>query len=226
MIYITGDTHGGLDIDKLNEVNFIQQKNMTKSDYLIICGDFGLVWNNNEEELNRRKCLNEKNFTTLFLDGNHENFNILQSLSVKEWHGGKVHFIEPTVIHLMRGQVYELGDFRFFTMGGATSVDREFREEGVSWWKEEIPSYKEFEEAINNLDNYNWKVDYVFSHTTSLRLMEEMGHNKENNELNTFFNMLEKDLFYKHWYFGHFHDDLDFKDKKHTLIYDKIIKLS
>jgi predicted phosphodiesterase len=225
MIYVTGDTHRSLDIEKLNEVNFIEQKNMTKSDYLIICGDFGLVWNNKEEELYLRKWLDKKNFTTLFVDGNHENFNLFQSFPVKEWHGGKVHFIEPTVIHLMRGQVFEIEDFKFFTMGGATSIDREFRKEGVSWWKEEIPSYEEFEEAINNLDNHNWKVDYVLSHTTSLRLMVEMDYNKENNELNTFFNMLEKDLVYKHWYFGHFHDNLEFKDKKHTLIYDKIIKI-
>lgn len=42
MIYVTGDTHANIDIEKLNTTKFPQQKNLTKDDYLIICGDFGL----------------------------------------------------------------------------------------------------------------------------------------------------------------------------------------
>ena len=38
---------------------------------------------------------------------------------VAEWHGGKVHRIRPHVLHLMRGQIFELEGCRFFTMGGA-----------------------------------------------------------------------------------------------------------
>lgn len=43
--------------------------------------------------------------TILFADGNHEQFDALNSYSVDEWNGGKVHIIEPGIIHLMRGQV-------------------------------------------------------------------------------------------------------------------------
>jgi hypothetical protein len=67
--------------------------------------------------------------------------------------------------------------------------------------------------------------NYVITHTTSLRLMDEMRCKKENNELNSFFDMLEGDLQYKHWYFGHFHSNLVFEDKKHTLLYTKVIRL-
>ncbi|MCI5599128.1 MAG: metallophosphatase, partial [Ruminococcus sp.] len=48
MIYITGDTHQNIDISKLNTKNFPEQKELTKSDYVIICGDFGMVWNNSK----------------------------------------------------------------------------------------------------------------------------------------------------------------------------------
>lgn len=44
MIFITGDTHGHIDIHKLNTKNFPIQSELTKSDYLIICGDCGIVW--------------------------------------------------------------------------------------------------------------------------------------------------------------------------------------
>jgi len=46
MIFITGDTHIPYDIGKLSTKRFSQQKLLAKNDYVIICGDFGGVWNN------------------------------------------------------------------------------------------------------------------------------------------------------------------------------------
>lgn len=224
MIYITGDTHIPIDIKKLNTSNFAEQHTMTKNDYIIICGDFGGVWNNSNEELYWRNWLKEKNFTTLFVDGNHENFDMLNSYKVHSWNGGNVHYINDSIIHLMRGQVYTINGCKFFTMGGAESIDKAYRTEGKSWWREELPTNDQYNEALDNLDKNNWSVDYVLTHTASMNVMKHMQYIKENNPLNSFFNRLEEDLQYKHWYFGHFHDDVDI-DSKHTLVYDRIIKL-
>ena len=100
MIFITGDTHGDW-ISRLRTESFPEQKEMTKDDYVIICGDFG-IWDNSKREKYNLDWLKDKPFTTLFVDGNHENYDILDELPVKEWNGGKVHFIRPSVIHLMR----------------------------------------------------------------------------------------------------------------------------
>jgi len=224
MIYITGDCHGSIDISKLNAKNFPQQKLLNKEDIIIVTGDFGLVWDNSKEELFWRNWLHERNFIIAFCDGNHENFNLLNQLPIQQWNGGKVHFINDSIIHLMRGQVFTIDGLKFFTMGGATSIDKHRRIEGKSWWKEEIPSKKEFDEAMDNLDKHDWIVDYVISHTCSMRIMQERGYIKENNVLNKFFDMLEKELEYKHWYFGHFHDDIRI-DEKHTMVYYDIIEL-
>lgn len=223
-IFVTGDTHQSIDISKLNANNFPQQKELTKDDYVIICGDFGMVWNNSDEEMWWRNWLNTRSFTTLFVDGNHENFDLLEEFPISEWNGGKIQFINESVIHLMRGQVYTINGNKFFTMGGATSIDKQFRIEGKTWWKQEIPNKEEFDEALNNLNKHNWKIDYVITHTASMNIMEEMRYIKENNPLNSFFNMLEQDLEYKHWYFGHFHDDIEFE--KHTLLFDKVIEIN
>ena len=67
--------------------------------------------------------LNEKNSTTLFVDGNHENFTRLYNYPVEEWHGGKVHKIRDSVLHLMRGEIFEINDKKIFTFGGAKSHD-------------------------------------------------------------------------------------------------------
>ena len=124
MIYVTGDCHQNF--ERFNASIFPEQNDMTKDDYVIICGDFGGVWNKDEEskeETMLMDWLDCKSFTTLFVDGNHENFDRLYEYPVEEWHGGKVHKIRPSVIHLMRGQVFDIEGASFFTFGGATSHD-------------------------------------------------------------------------------------------------------
>ena len=103
-VYVTGDTHGDW-MNRLKTDSFPEQKEMTKDDYVIICGDFGL-WDNSNREKYNLDWLEDKPFTTLFVSGNHENYDILDSLPVSELHGGKVNFVRPSVIHLMRGEVF------------------------------------------------------------------------------------------------------------------------
>lgn len=71
MIYITGDTHIPMDIYKLEDEMFPEQENLTKSDYIIIAGDFGGVWGNGRPDNYYLNKLNRRNFTTLWIDGNH-----------------------------------------------------------------------------------------------------------------------------------------------------------
>ena len=124
MIYITGDTH--LDFTRFSTDKFPIQKEMTKNDYVIICGDFGGVWNYLVESTYEKywlDWLNEKKFTTLFVDGNHENFTRLYNYPIEQWHGGKVHKIRDSVLHLMRGEIFDIDNKKVFTFGGAKSHD-------------------------------------------------------------------------------------------------------
>ncbi len=104
MIYLTGDTHIPIDISKLNTISFPEQKQMTREDYVIVLGDFGPLWHEDATYRHWLDWLEKKNFTLLWLDGNHENHDWIERLPVTEWHGGKVHVIAENVIHLMRGQ--------------------------------------------------------------------------------------------------------------------------
>mgnify|MGYP000920419877 CR=1 FL=1 len=106
MLYVTGDTHGALDIRKPNTTDSPEQYIMTKEDYVAIMGDFGLVWDDSKEDLYWRKWLAGKNFTTLFIDGNHENFALLKRYEVVEWHGGKVHFINDPKIPISARSIW------------------------------------------------------------------------------------------------------------------------
>ncbi len=140
MIYLTGDTHGNLDIQRV--VNFFESEvllqSLTKEDYLIILGDAGICWDDAESDEFVLNILKGLPVTTLFIDGNHENFALLNSYPISNWQGGKVHKISNDVIHLMRGQVFEIESNKFFTFGGGNSIDKMYRAENYSWWKEEI----------------------------------------------------------------------------------------
>lgn len=108
MIYITGDTHIPVDIQKLAVKRFPEQKEMTKNDYVIICGDFGGVWDGSNEEKYWIKWLKNKNFATLFIDGNHENFDMLYSLPTVDFCGGTAHKVDNGIYHLIRGEIYTI----------------------------------------------------------------------------------------------------------------------
>ena len=121
MVFVTGDTHGDWK-SRLNRYVFPEGVELTKDDYVIVCGDFG-IWDDSPREHANLDWLENKKFTTLFVAGNHSNYDILDNLPVEEWHGGKVNFIRPSVIHLMRGQIFDINDRSFFTFGGASCHD-------------------------------------------------------------------------------------------------------
>jgi hypothetical protein len=223
VIYITGDTHIPIDIHKLSMKNWTEQVNLTHDDYLIICGDFGGVWNESNEELYWLKWLNKKPFTTLFIDGNHENHDMLNECEVEEYCGGKVHKIMSNIYHLMRGQIFNLNGVKVFTMGGASSHDKIHRKESKSWWKSELPNEDEYKEALNNLDRNNWKVDLVITHCAPDSIQSELANWYEHDKLTNLLETVKQDLSYKKWYFGHYHVD-NMIDEKHVAIYDKIEK--
>lgn len=105
-IFITGDTHG--DFRRFKKEVFYEQAELTKRDYVICCGDLGGIWDGSAEEQGQLDWLEDRPFTTLFVSGNHENFDLLAKYPTEEWHGGTVQRIRPSVIHLMRGQVYDI----------------------------------------------------------------------------------------------------------------------
>lgn len=222
MIYVTGDTHGRIDISKLNTKRFPEGKNLTKKDYVIICGDFGLIWNNDNEDKYWQKWLEEKPWTTIFCDGNHENHHLLAEYPVENWNGGKIHRISNSIIHLMRGQVYTIEDKKFFVMGGAMSIDKHYRVPNISWWEEEVPSYKECEEGFNNLEAQNWEVDYIITHTGPQDVLQAVMGHVEPDPTSRYLNNIMHNTKFKHWYFGHMHIDKTILGKYSFLYYEII----
>ena len=251
MIYCTGDIHG--DPRRFNTERFPEQKEMTKDDFVIILGDFGLVWSNSKEEKYWLDWLNDKTFTTLFVDGNHENFNMLYTFPVVDFHGGKAHKIRDNIYHLMRGYVFDICDKKFFAFGGASSHDiqdgildpddfvdmddfrdtyrrwqkygKMFRVKGVSWWSEEIPNDEEMERGRISLKEVGNEVDFVLSHCAPQEVATILGF-PDRDKLTWYLNELIWDgLKFKKWFFGHYHLDQQIFGK-FLCLYDKITRIT
>ena len=213
-IFVCGDIHA--DISHISKRAMKKQNIMlTENDYLIILGDFGGVWYYPEsrfykQDVYLQKWLSKQPWTTLFVDGNHENHDLLNQYPIEEWNGGNVHHIvKDKIIHLMRGQIFNIDGKTIFTMGGAQSHDMEIRQEWINWWRAELPSFQEYETAINNLEKNNWKVDYVLTHCCSSsgakELLQEKYNSADESLLEAFFEGLTKNLTYDRWYCGHYH---------------------
>lgn len=224
-IYTCGDTHGGSvgDMQKLNSTRFFSGTKLTKDDYVIQLGDFGCVWSRPgtpryKEDLHWQKWLQNKPWTTLFIDGNHENHDMLDELEQVPMFGGMVGKVNDSIYHLKRGRVYTIAGKTFFTMGGAESIDKEGRCLGTSYWHQEVPNYAEIDQALAVLEKHDWKVDYVLTHTCptyvaemllSVHDLSEGGTycNKVNDPTCNFLEHIYSKLSFKMWYYGHWHQD-------------------
>lgn len=247
---MTGDTHGNW-MKRLNVDSFPEQKEMTKEDIVVVAGDYGL-WDDSKSEKYALDWLEDKPFTTVFVDGNHENHDMLDSMPVEEWHGGKVHFIRPSIIHLMRGQVYEIEDKTFFTFGGASShdirdgilepsdphfkrkkkqLDRNramYRINHVSWWKRELPNQDEMDEGLANLEKYGNKVDYIVTHSPYTSVMRQMDGGSglyKKDVLTDYLQKIKQTVDFQHWFFGHMHVNKTWYWEKSSCIYEQIIRI-
>lgn len=221
MVYITGDTHGDISWFKNPKL-----KKLGEKDILIICGDFGFLWNpKSEAEKKNLEILKSKKYTICFLDGAHENFDMLDAYTPYRWKGGNAHKIANNIFHLMRGEIFTLDNKTFFVMGGGESDDRDMREPGVSWWEEEMPNAEEIKNAEDNLKDANYNVNYILSYEAPAVAKDfSKLHLKEAakiSPLNTYLQELTKNVDYYHWYFGSLHTDLQIS-KKMTAVFNEI----
>lgn len=205
MIYITGDLHGELGRLKTDAV-----KKLKKSDTLIVCGDFGFVWDGSEKEKKELKKIGKLKPQVVFVPGCHDNYSLLAEYPEVDFCGGRARQISGKLHELLRGQIYTIDDKKVFAFGGGVSEDFLLREEGVTWWQEENPTDEEFEAAISNLASNGNEVDYIVTHDASLLLKEFINMETDHDELgniHAFLNAVAKNVKFTAWFFGKYHQD-------------------
>ena len=248
MVFVTGDLHGNF--ERFKPKYFPEQARMTKQDIMICAGDFGGVWFGDSRDDETLDWLERLPFTLAFVCGNHENYDALERYPVAEWHGGKVHRVRPHVLHLMRGQIFELDGYLFFTMGGAKSHDIEdgilepdapdferrltmlqrkprarYRVNHISWWAQELPSDEEYAKARRNLNAVGWQVDYIITHCCPSSIQDTFsGGLFQRDALTDFLDEVRERCRFQYWFFGHYHENM-VVEKEFVMLYNQIIRL-
>lgn len=220
MIYITGDLHG--ELERFNAKNI---KKLKRGDTLIVCGDFGFIWNQSLQEKKALNKLKKKRFTILFIDGKHENFDLLETYPVVKWNNGLAHKISNNIYHLMRGEIFEIENKRILTFGGGESPDKEYRVSAGTWWERELPSVEEIKRCLSNLKEAHKEVDYVITHEPPLNVKNKIDRKFDSvNTLEGFFKNLEKKITFQKWFFGCVHLDKEVTPR-HTAVFFNVVPI-
>ena len=219
MVYLTADLHG--DLDRLREA----EKKLRRKDTLIVLGDFGFLWSGDKAERKLLRRLGKRKYTLLFLDGAHENFDLLEEYPIVEYQGGRARQLGERLYQLMRGECYTIGGHSILCMGGGESEDMLDREEGHTWWRQELPSEEEMDHCRETLAARRGKVDYILTHTPPYRLRRFLiGEEAETNRLETFLDEIAQSADYCCWYFGRCHIDRAIGAKA-TAVYRKVVPM-
>ena len=207
MIYITGDTHR--EFYRLHDI----EKN--KSNMLIILGDAGINYYLDERDKMLKEQLNSYDIKLFCVQGNHEERpeNILTYKEI-DMFGGKV-FIEeeyPNLIFAKNGELYDIDNKKVLVIGGAYSVDKNYRIiYGYPWFKDEQLSKEEMDNILNKYKGQH--IDIILSHTCPLKyeptevFIKGIDQSAVDKSMEKFLDKLEQSVDYDKWYCGHYHTE-------------------
>jgi len=233
MILISGDFHNN-EMNEISALNaksiksFCEKKKINDKEikYHIILGDIGLFFPDEfKTDMYNIEFFNSKLFTTLAVLGNHDNYNVIETLPLVDIGiGNPVWKVSEKFYFLPRGKIYNIEGKKCLALGGGLSIDKQFRTENLSWWKKEEWGYLETEDLINLLKEEN-KFDYIFSHTAPLEVNDELkkfkinltDYNDTTVKLNSYVYSVAE---FKHWFFGHYH--INFNTEKFSCLYKNL----
>ena len=221
MIYFTGDLHGDRSRIKKSELNMLKT-----GDTLIVCGDFGFVWDGSKREKRFLSSLERRPYNICFVDGTHEGFKLLNEAPCVNWNGGMVHRLGKNIYHLMRGQIFLLEGKKIFVMGGGEDPEKDPVDFDDGEPRPEIPTSAEMLTGADNLEKLNFKVDYIVTHEPPAKTRDFLnlssGKTLRITSLGAYLDELSAQVEYKRWFFGSMHTD-KFVSSAQTALFRDIV---
>lgn len=209
MIYVTGDIHG----NPRPVILFAEKMKLTADDTVVLLGDVGVNFDRNYRDERSKNLLNSLPCTVFCIHGNHEiRPQNIPGYEETFWNGGKV-FVEPKwpkLLFAKDGEIFSLAGRRCLVIGGAYSVDKDYRlEHGYGWWPDEQPSeetkrYVESQTAANH-------IDIILSHTCPFKyepremFLNAVDQNTVDDSTERWLDKIEESVHYDAWYCGHWH---------------------
>lgn len=203
MILITGDIHG--DISRFSDKKI---RRLKKGDTLIVCGDFGLVWDGSEKEKKLLKKLGKRRYSILFTEGAHENFDVLEKYPTEMWNGGLTRVISGNLRQLIRGHIFDIGGKKVFAFGGGSGEENG----GSAPCSEETalryerPSEAEISESDARLSAAGKTVDYIVSYEPPASIADFLGYGVSSADgVGVYLDTVRHEIRFGMWFFGKYH---------------------
>ena len=210
-VYLTGDTHGRFE----RIACFCRDNHTTLGDVLIILGDAGVNYYLDHRDEKLKRYIDTMPITLLCIHGNHEaRPTAALGYEPVECFGGTVMAQReyPNLLFALDGVVYELCGRSCIAIGGAYSIDKQYRIlRGAAWWPDEQPDEEIKRRVESALARRGWHVDVVLSHTTPLSyepteaFLPFIDQSTVDTSTERWLDEIEHRLDYGRWYAGHFH---------------------
>lgn len=197
MIYVTGDMHGDASRFKSKAM-----RKLKKNDVLIVCGDFGFVWDGSHKEKRMLKWIGKRKYTVLFVEGVHDNLSLLQQYPEAEWSGGRVRELGGKLRQLLRGELFTIEGKSVFAFGGGEPDDNV----QADWTSLCLPSPAELAGARDALKQADYKVDYIITHQPSRKIRHFLSMDRNDaTTLDAFLDEVRESCKFTRWFFGSIH---------------------
>lgn len=187
----------------------------SKDDVLIILGDAGINYYDPEQDERKKKYLESLPITIFAIHGNHEmRPQTIPTYHEADWNGGKVYMEDdyPHILFAKDAELYKLNGLFTFVVGGAYSVDKNYRLlHGLAWWPDEQPSDEIKRQVEEKLEGMDWEVDVVLTHTAPLKyeptevFLPMINQSTVDKSTEQWLDSIEEQLYYDRWYCGHYH---------------------
>jgi 3-oxoacid CoA-transferase subunit A len=209
MYFITGDTHR--DFSRVEEL--CNRVGTTKDDTMIVLGDAGINYWSGNSDRNLKRRLSDLPIKFFLIRGNHEiRPSDIPTYKTVNFCGGWAYIEDefPDLVFAMDGQIYNLCGKRALVVGGAYSIDKQYRLElGNNWFSNEQLSEVEMDAILSGYKGYI--VDYILSHTAPdseipyYLLPQQFAGIPTDKSMELWMDKLKQSVSYKKWFCGHFH---------------------
>ena len=220
MIWITGDKHGQIEPFLKNPA----YKKIKKSDTLLICGDFGFLWNESKEEIKNLKWLSKRKFKIAFVEGCYDNQQILAKYPLTNWNGGRARLIFENIIHLINGEFYYIENRKVLAFGGGFNNITNQIKHNENNLTQNIPLHSQIDTLIENIKKANQEFDLIISHEAPSAVAPCLETNEFHcNCINKILEEIRTHAKFHDWFFGKYHVDKVIPPKYHA-IFENVVK--
>ena len=199
MLYLTGDTHGDYRRFERKEIRHLKQ-----GDVLVVCGDFGFVWEGGKKEEKLLQKIGKRKYHTLFVPGANENYDLLRQYPEVEYAGGRARQISGNLYQLLTGETYRLGEKTLLAFGGGEALDCDIVDRTL--YEDQLPKKEELDAVLARLEGQ--RVDCVVSYEPPYSIAAFLDlEAKPDGYYGLYLDQVLKRLQLGQWFFGKYHLD-------------------